>query len=225
MRDKNIIDLSMGLHDGMITYPTLSHQKFESAIVGRIAIEGRETRKFTMGSHCGTHVDAPRHFFLDGNTVDSFDVNDLIGEALLINLGSMPPGHIIQKEDILGYKDQLESKNIKRVLFQTDWSRFWNTAQYYKDWPYFTSHAIDFLLTFNIKLIGLDFPSPDSAYFGDDCSLDSPNHKKLFLKNIILVEYLTNLDKLSPGMVYLMVSPLKLLGFDGSPSRVTAYNL
>jgi len=65
-----IIDLSLGLHDGMITYPTASHARFESSIVGRIAIEGRETRKFTMGSHCGTHVDAPRHFFENGKTIE-----------------------------------------------------------------------------------------------------------------------------------------------------------
>ena len=42
-----IVDLTLGLHNGMITYPTSSHQIFESSIMGRIEIEGRETRKFT----------------------------------------------------------------------------------------------------------------------------------------------------------------------------------
>ena len=70
----------------------------------------------------------------------------------------------------------------------------------------------------------LDFPSPDSAYFGNDCSLDSPNHKLLFENNVILVEYLTNIKSLSSNNIYLIVSPLKLVGFDGAPARVTAYS-
>lgn len=221
----NIIDLSLGLKDGMITYPTAVHQKFESSIMGRIAIEGRETRKFTMGSHCGTHVDAPRHFVADGITIDQYSLSDLIGEALLINLGILEPGVIITEAHLSEYINQIKENSIKRLVFRADWSRFWNTRQYYKDWPYFSSEAIDTLVGLGIKLIGIDFPSPDSAYFGDDCSLDSPNHKKIFNANIILVEYLTNLDKLKSGKIFLIVMPLNLIGFDGAPSRVSAYNL
>ena len=221
----NIIDLSLGLHDGMITYPTTSHARFESSVVGRIAIEGRETRKFTMGSHCGTHVDAPRHFFENGKTIEEYNVNDLVGEALLINLGTMEPGVIIEKEILEKYIIEIREKKYKRILFRTDWARFWNTSQFYKDWPYFSADAMELLLQQDIKLIGLDFPSPDSAYFGNDCSLDSPNHKKIFTANVILAEYLTNLDKLTPGKIFLIVMPLKLIGFDGAPSRISAFNL
>lgn len=222
---RKIIDLSLGLEDGMITYPTSVHKTFESSIVGRIQIEGRETRKFTMGSHCGTHVDAPKHFLLNSKSVDQFDVNDLVGEAILCDLGILKPGTIIEIEDIRSALEEVSIENYNKIVFKTSWSRFWNTSQYYKDWPYFSSEAIDFIISSNIKLIGLDFPSPDSAYFGDDCSLDSPNHKKIFSANIILAEYLTNLDKLIPGKIFIMVMPLKLINFDGAPSRVTAYNL
>jgi len=220
-----IIDLSLGLHDGMITYPTSVHHKFESSVMGRIAIEGRKTRKFTMGSHCGTHVDAPSHFFEDGNTIEDYDVNDLIGDGLLIDLSRTEPGRVIEADELEQYVVEIREKKIKRLLFRTDWSRFFNTRQYYKDWPYFSPDAMDLLLSLDIKLIGLDFPSPDSAYFGDDCSLDSPNHKKIFTKGVILAEYLTNLDKLNSGMIYLMVMPLKLIGFDGAPSRISAFNI
>ena len=221
----DIIDLSLGLHDGMITYPTGVHHKFESSIMGRIAIEGRETRKFTMGSHCGTHVDAPRHFIEDGKTIDEYDINDLVGDAFLIDLGQAEPGKIIEVADIQEHVRFIKEHSIKRVLFRTLWSRHWNTKQYYNDWPYFSSEAMELLLDQKIKLIGLDFPSPDSAYFGNDCSMDSPNHKKIFKSGVILAEYLTNLDKLKPGKIFLIVMPLKLIGFDGAPSRISAYNL
>ena len=44
-------------------------------------------------------------------------------------------------------------------------------------------------------------------------------------KEIILAEYLTNLASLSSENIYLMVAPLKLVGFDGAPARVTAYSI
>lgn len=218
-----IIDLSLGLHDGMITYPTKAHHVFESSIQARIAIEGRETRKFTMGSHCGTHVDAPKHFIKDGLSIDEYDVNDLVGEALLIDLGVKEPKEFIKLSDFKAQVDQFPY--VKRFVFRTMWSRFWNTSQYYQDWPYFDEESIDYILKSNISLIGIDFPSPDSAYFGTDCSLDSPNHKKIFNNKIILTEYLTNLDKLTPGKFFLMVCPLKLISFDGAPARVLAHKI
>lgn len=218
-----IIDLSLNLEEGMITYPSTSHTKFKSSIIGRLEIEGRETRKFTMGSHCGTHIDAPKHFLKGGNSVIDFDVNDLIGKALLIDLGELPPGSLILLKD---FQDQFNLyENIKRVVFRTNWSRYWNTSQYYKDWPYFDKESIEFLIEKEIKLIGLDFPSPDCQYYGNNCSLDSPNHKLIFKANIILTEYLTNLQLLKNGLIFLMVHPLKLVDFDGAPARVTAYNI
>ena len=220
-----IIDLSFLIEDGMITYPSKSHTKFESSILGKLDIDGRETRKFTMGSHCGTHVDAPKHFIKGSNSVTDFEVNDLIGEALLINLGELKPGHIISLNDFKEYFLKFKDYNIKRVIFRSDWSRFWNTKQFYVDWPYFEKDSIKFLIDQEIKLLGLDFPSPDSQYFGNDCSLDSPNHKLLFNSNVILVEYLTNLIKIGSGLFYIMVNPLKLKNFDGAPARVTAYKL
>lgn len=222
MKNK-IIDLSLSLKEGIITYPSTSHIQFESSILGRIEIEGRETRKFTMGSHCGTHIDAPKHFLKGGKSVIDFDVNDLIGEALLIDLGELPPGSSILLKD---FSDQFNKyKKINRVVFRTNWSRYWNTFQYYNEWPFFDKESIEFLIDNKIKLLGIDFPSPDSQYFGTDCSLDSPNHKLLFNSNVILTEYLTNLNQLNSGLIYLMVHPLKLTDFDGAPARVTAFNL
>lgn len=222
---EKIIDLSLDLKDGMMTYPSTSHIPFESSIVGRIEIEGRETRKFTMGSHCGTHIDAPKHFIKGSKSVTDFDVNDMIGDALLIDLGVLPPKSVIKLNDIKTQFEENENKEIKRILFRSNWSRFWGTSQFYNDWPYFEEEAIKFLIKKKVKLIGLDFPSPDSQFFGNKCSIDSPNHKLLFNAEIILTEYLTNLDKLKKGWVFLIVSPLKVIDFDGAPARVTAYNL
>ena len=132
-----LVDLTLPIEEGMITYPSSVHQRFKASIVGRIDVEGRETRKFTMGSHCGTHVDAMRHFNKKGKTIDQLPLETMVGEATLINLGTLNPGSEIRTEDL---KSNLP-KYLKRAVIQTDWSRFWNSRQYYQDWPYFKKDA------------------------------------------------------------------------------------
>ena len=114
MGNHKIIDLSLPLEDGMITYPTSSHQRFESSIVGRIEVEGRETRKFTMGSHVGTHVDAMRHFEKGGKTIDQFSLNSLVGVAKIINLGALEPGSVIELHHLA---EHFSEKHGKRKSF------------------------------------------------------------------------------------------------------------
>ena len=49
-----IIDLSLPIEEGMMTFPTHWHPVVEITILGRHGIEGRETRKVVLGTHIGT---------------------------------------------------------------------------------------------------------------------------------------------------------------------------
>ena len=224
MKKKKIIDLSFDLEKDMITFPSTTQIPFKSSILGRIEKNGRETRKFTMGSHCGTHIDAPKHFIKDGKSVSDIPLDKLFGTAVLIDIGTLNPGQLITKKIIY---DKLKKipKYPKKILIRTGWDRFWNTNQYYIKWPYMDYECAKFLCEKRFHLIGMDFPSPDNYDTGLKRGMDSPNHKLFFSKEIVLLEYLNNLNELKEGLVYLMTSPLKLKGFDGAPSRVTAYNI
>lgn len=216
-----IVDLTLALEDGMISYPTSAHARFEASTQGRLAIEGRETRKFTVGSHAGTHIDAAKHFIPGGQSVDAIPLGKLVGPAWLADLGELAPGAVIAPGDLA----LPPAGQVSRLLLRTNWDRFWNTRQYYQDWPVLDASCVDLLLSRGLEVLGMDFPSPDPAYFGSDHALDCPLHKRLFAAGATLVEYLTNLNKLKPGKVFLMALPLKLKGFDGSPARVAAYSL
>lgn len=215
----SFVDLSLPIEDGMITYPSSVHVPFEASVRGRISVEGRETRKFTMGSHCGTHIDAMRHFLPGGATIDQLPLDQLVGPALLVDLGQRKPGSIIEEDELVPH---LARNPVERVVLRTDWSRFWGTKQYYADWPSLSRACTQYLIERGVRLLAIDWPSPDPAYFGEDCSLDCPNHKLLFEREIVLAEYLTNLDKLPPGDIFLIVAPLRLMGFDGAPARIMA---
>ena len=69
--NKKIIDLTMSLKEGMQTFPTHWHPFVEITQLGRHGIENRETRKLILGTHTGTHIDAPSHFISDGDTIPS----------------------------------------------------------------------------------------------------------------------------------------------------------
>lgn len=218
-----IVDLSLSLHDGMITYPSSSHCPFESSILGRLAIEGRETRKFTMGSHCGTHIDAPKHFLPDALAIDDIALEQLQGKAWLIDLTPIGEGDLIDRKLL---QQHLPDDAIEKLVVRTDWSEnTWNTSQFYVNWPTMTDDAIDYILERKIHCLAIDFPSPDPVYCGTDADEDCKHHKTLFRNNCILAEYLTNLKSLKPGWIFLNIAPLKLKDFDGAPSRVTAYQL
>src|SRR5215470_18846099 len=79
LRMKRIVDLSYLLHDGMTTYPVHWSPPFEVTQLGRHGIEGRESRKIVMGTHTGTHVDAPRHFIPNGKTIDELPLDIFMG--------------------------------------------------------------------------------------------------------------------------------------------------
>lgn len=91
-----IIDLSLSLHEGMMTFPSHWHPVVEISILGRHGIEGRETRKLVLGTHTGTHTDAPLHFIPNGKGIDEVPLEVLVGEATVAH--SVPPSRTRRSE-------------------------------------------------------------------------------------------------------------------------------
>ena len=215
-----IIDCSLALEPGIRPFPASRHPAFQASVVATIPEHGREIRSFSMGSHTATHIDAMRHFVPDGATIDQIPLDTLVGPGMLVHLDGVGPGDQIGSADL---RSRLVPGPLERLVIRTDWSKRWKSDQYYDSWPSLTRECIEWIIGRGVRLIGIDFPSPDPAYFGADCSEDCPNHKLLFAHGIVLVEYLAHLDQLPAGLIYLMVLPLKLVGFDGAPARVAAY--
>ena len=69
--------------------------------------DGVNLTKITMGSHTGTHLDAPRHFIQDGIGIDRIPPDKLIGEAYVADLSRKPIGSGITSQDL---KRDLEEK-------------------------------------------------------------------------------------------------------------------
>src|SRR6476469_9740411 len=80
-----IIDISRPIFTGMPIYPR--NPPVEIAPAKRIAAgDSSNVSLLTLGSHTGTHVDAPLHMDDAGAGVDHVSLDAMIGPALVIQL-------------------------------------------------------------------------------------------------------------------------------------------
>ncbi len=214
---KEIIDLTYLINENMITYPSPWHPKVSVERLGKIEEVGRNTRKIILGTHTGTHIDAPLHFIKNGNSIEKIPLDKIVGDVTIVDFSNLKENTAIQK-DMLD-----EIKITKRMIFRFGWEKYWNTGKFYENYPFFTKDAVNYLVSEGIELLGYDTPSPDDSNM-DAKEVDSPIHKILLSKGVVLLEYLANLSKLNNLENWnIVVAPMKIEGSDGAPSRVFVF--
>lgn len=211
-----IIDVSLGLDGDCMTCGTPWHEQVVISQLGYQKKVGRNTSKIVLGSHSGTHIDAPKHFFNDGYGVDKLDLTILCGEISIVDFQNMHQGEYVKLEDIKKVKVE------HRMLFRFGWYQYWKTEKYYDAFPYFSMEAAKYLVENGLKLIALDTPSPDNAKcISEKAEEDSPVHKYFLKNDVIIVEYLTNTRCIQSNKTCSIIAlPLKIIGCDGAPGRV-----
>ena len=178
-------------------------------------LDGRRSlnsTKLSLGVHCGTHMDAPFHFFEDGNTIDRVPLDACAGPALLVDLTPISACEPIDTRQLQVHEARL--RDLRKLVLRTDWSHQWGRPEYFADHPVVTQHAAQFLVDCGVQLVGVDFPSLDHPPF--------PAHTTLLRQGIVIVENLTNLSAIHKEVFNLVVLPLKITGRDGSPVRAIA---
>jgi arylformamidase len=212
--NRKIIDLTFTIDNQCMTCGTPWHEKVDIKQMGNINDVGRNTHSIKLGSHTATHIDAPLHFIDKAIGIDKLDLLRLCGNVTIVDFS------YINKGQVVGLKDVQGLKVTERMLFRFYWYKKWMTSEYYKQFPYFQEEAMDYLIENGMKLIALDTPSPDC---GDSISEldDSPIHKKLLEKGIIIIEYLNNTEEIQMDKDYQIIAlPLKIRNVDGSPARI-----
>ena len=216
---RRIVDLTFPVHDGMTTFPAPWHPVVEITILGRHGIENRETRKVVLGTHTGTHCDAPRHFMLDGLTVDQLPLEILVGPAFVVDFSCAQP---YQEINVSDFENLLGDRCPERLIMRFDWSVHWGNMRYYSDHPFISEKSAHWLIQRGVKLLAMDTPMPDNPKNDKGTDNDSPVHKIMLQHGVILVEYLCNLKEIGTQDVELIVLPLKIRDGDGSPVRCIA---
>ena len=207
-----LIDLSHPITPTMPVYP--GDEQPVLKIMGSIDEDGYKDKVITICSHTGTHMDAPAHILKNSMSLDRLPIEHFFGNAFLINWVD-GKSKIIEPENLTEHRDSLEQADY--LLIHTGWSKYWGTDDYFSNYPVFSPEAADWLKGFSLKGIGLDTISADEIN-----NSDLPIHKSLLGSNTVIVENLTNLDKISCETFTFSCFPLRLEDADGSPVRAVA---
>lgn len=165
--------------------------------------------RIEMGTHTGTHIDAPYHFFKDGATIDTVPIETFIGPCFVVELDAKI---LIEKKDLQKYNLNGHS----RILMKTRNSELWakNICSFTKNYVALGNSAAQYLVELNTVLVGIDYLSIES-FQSNGCQV----HKLLLKNNITVLEGL-NLSEVKAGIYELICLPLKLNGCEGAPARV-----
>lgn len=181
---------------------------------------GRRTTQLHLGSHAGTHIDAPSHFLEEGRSISEFDPSKFFGNALVVDLTNAKPKEEIGPDRLQAHLSQFQKGDI--LLLNSGWGEKFGDSNYYTDQPFLSLQAGELIADAGPKMLGYDMAMPDNPYegFGKEC--DSPLHKIFLGQEILLVENL-RFPKDLPRKVHFIGLPLNLEGIDGSPVRAVAY--
>jgi len=160
----------------------------------------------TMGSHTGTHVDAPYHFIDDGPRLGEVALDRMVGEALVADLR----GRAAVDAGALAHTP-LRQGDI--LLCLTDNSARWAAPAFQRDFTYLTADAAELLVERGVRAVGIDYLSIEQ--FG---SADFPVHHRLLGAGVFIIEGL-DLRGVEPGRYTLVCLPLKFPDLDGAPAR------
>jgi arylformamidase len=201
-----IYDISVPIRSGGLVYP--GNPEIDISLQQAVAKgAGANVSTIRFGSHTGTHADASRHFFDDGQTVDKIPLERLIGPALLLSFA----------DDIMAVgAAELRAHDIKgqtRILLRTRNSAFLSQPEFVRDYTYLAPDGAQYLVDQGVELVGIDYLSIEQFHSGHHLT-----HRTLLERSVVIVEGL-DLSVPPPGEYQFICLPLRIEGCDGAPAR------
>lgn len=198
------IDLTHTLKKDMPVFPGDKPLKLKE--IATFKKDGYSEFQICCGMHVGTHLDAPYHMLKDGRKLSQYPVDHFFGPGIMLDAR----GKKIIDSTVLNGK-KLEKGRI--ALIYTGFEGKYGKREYYENYPEIDLNLAKIIAKSKVKIIGLDCPSPDRHPY--------EIHKILLGKNILIIENLTNLEKLLGKNFNIIALPAKF-ETEAAPVRVIA---
>ncbi|MFQ5962094.1 MAG: cyclase family protein, partial [Candidatus Methylomirabilales bacterium] len=146
-----VIDISLPIQPGMVCYegdPAVQitpHAQLARGDPANVSL-------LSMGSHTGTHLDAPAHFLDGAETLDHLSLETLIGPVLV---ASMTADGLIGRRDL----EFLPLEGHTRLLLKTGNSALWALGRFTRDYVALDLEGARYLVEQGIRLVGIDYLS------------------------------------------------------------------
>ncbi len=200
------VDVSVPLRSGMVHWPDNPPVRIERMLdIERGDVANVST--ISLGSHTGTHMDAPIHFVRGGEGMERMPLDATMGLA-----------RVIEIQDPTSIKpDELDPHGIgrgERVLFRTrNSSLAWWTRDFIEDFVYVSQEAARYLAERGVRTVGVDYLSV-GGFYADGVE----THQALLGAGIWVIEGL-DLSRVEPGEHELICLPLKVEDGDVAPAQ------
>lgn len=179
--------------------------------------DGWNARTLHLYSHVGTHMDAPLHFGVTDQSIDQIPLTDCMGTAWVVHLPDLPDQYLIEIKDLGELAEKVQAGD--SLLLHTGWSQYLRQSRYRDGLPRISEELAEWCVAKKIKMLGVEAPSVADV---NNLPEVTKIHQILLGGEIVIIEGLTNLDKIQQERVQLIALPLKIQGGDGSPARVIA---
>ena len=208
--DTTIWDVTLPLQPGLPVWPGDPAVRMEPlAAVSRG--DSCNITAYAFGSHTGTHLDPPRHFFDEGAPLDELPLRLLLGPCYVADLPEVESSVSAGDLDAAGIPS-----DTSRLLLKTSNSRLWDDPRhpFHVDFVDLSPEGADWLLRRGVQLVGIDYLSIERP---DDPAC--PVHRSLLSAPVVILEGL-DLRNVSAGAYDLVCLPLRAMNGDGAPARV-----
>jgi len=230
------IDLTYAFDENTVYWPTAETFRLDTVFEGTTDSGFYYSAfQYCAAEHGGTHLDAPVHFAEGKLPMDQIPLEQLIGEAVVVDVSAQAagnPDYQVTQADLEAWErtnGPLPKGVI--VLLRTGFGKYWPDRARYMGtaergaaavaklhFPGLHPDAARWLVANrSVKSIGLDTPSID---YGQSTLFES--HRILFEKNIPAFENLANLDQLPLKGIWVIALPMKIKGGSGGPLRIVA---
>ena len=225
---RRVVHLSHIIDPEIPLWPGDPPVEFET--VTELEKDGYYLRRFSLGEHIATHMNAPNSFYPQGISIDQYPAESLIAKAVVIDIRQQVgtnPDYALTLSDVLAWEQpygQIPQGSV--VLLFTGWQSKWSDQKAFINsdtagglhFPGFSSEATQFLLSQRqIAGVGIDTHGVDS---GQDITFAT--NRLVLEQSRIVLENLTNLDQLPAVGTTLIMGVLRLKGGSGSPATVLA---
>ena len=206
-----LIDVSIPIRDAMTVYrgnPAVRIRPFKT-----LRKDGVDVSELCLGSHTGTHIDAPNHFIKGAKGIDRVDLERFIGPAWVADLRRVRGG--ISAADLTRARIP---RGTRRILLRTSNSRLWHPARPFRtDFVYLAADGADWMVERGVQLVGIDYLSIEG--FGVP---GAPTHHRLLRAGIPILEGL-DLFSVRPGRWQMAALPLRIKDGDAGLTRAVLW--